>query len=89
MPIALISENDPRYDDQTFSNYPSLPTREQLEAAIKMERLDLYNHVKPYGPKALRQHLQSLGIINLPSERTIGRKLKKHGLINESDKNYQ
>ena len=72
------------YDDQTCSNYPSSLTREELESVVKLERLDLYNHSKPCGAKALRQHLQSLGIVNLPSENAIGGILKKQGLINGS-----
>jgi hypothetical protein len=85
MPVAIRSKSDPLYDDQTNSNYPSLLTREELESVVKLEWLDLYNHSKPCGAKALRQHLQGLGIANLPSENTIGRILKKQGLSNGFD----
>jgi hypothetical protein len=83
MPVTIRNENDPMYDDQTCGNYPSALTREELEAVVKLEWLDLYNHSKHCGAKALRQHLLSLGIINLPSENTIGRILAKQGLINK------
>ena len=82
MPTAIRSKSDPLYDDQTCSTYPSLVTQEQLESAVKLEWLDLYNHSKPCGPKALRQHLKSLGIVNLPPENVIGEIVKKQGLIN-------
>ena len=52
----------------------------QLEAVVKLERLDLYNQEKPFGAKAVRRHLEGIGIKNLPSERTIGRILEKQGL---------
>ena len=88
MSVTARNENDPMYDDQTSSAYPSLVTRVQLESAVKLEWLDLYNHLKPCDAKTLRQHLLSLGIINLPSERTIGRILKKQGLTKRADSHH-
>jgi hypothetical protein len=85
MPVTIRNENDPMYDDQTCSNYPSAMTREELEAVVKLEWLDLYNHSKHCGAKALRQHLLSLGIVNLSSESTIGRILAKQGLTHGAD----
>ena len=82
MPVAIRSKSNPMYDDQTCSTYPSSLTREQLESAVKLEWLDLYNHSKLCGAKALRQHLQSIGIVNLPSESTIGRIMAKQCLTN-------
>jgi hypothetical protein len=83
MPVALRSKHDPMYDDQTNSYYPSALTRVELESVVKLEWLDLYNHSKPCGAKALRQHLRSIGIENPPSENAIGRMLKKQGLLND------
>ncbi len=82
MQAAIRSKSDPMYDDQTCSIYPSSLTREELESVIKLEWLDLYNLSKPCGPKALWQHLRSLGIVDLPSENVIGGIVKKLGLIN-------
>ena len=83
MSLTLRSKSDPVYDDQTNSNYPSSLTREELESVVKLEWLDLYNHSKPCGAKALRQHIRNIGIENPPSENTIGRILKKQGLLND------
>jgi hypothetical protein len=88
MSPTLRGESDPMYDDSTTGNYPSLLTREEMETVIKLERLELYNHVKPCGAKAPWRHLLGLGILNLPSIRTIGRIMDKQGLINESAGQY-
>jgi hypothetical protein len=82
MSVITRNENDPMYDDQVCSTYPSLLTRQELESVVKLEWLDLYNLSKPCGQKALRQHLWTLGIVNLPSENVIGEIVKKQGLIN-------
>jgi len=82
MSVAIRSKSDPVHDDQTCSTYPSSLTRQELESVVKLEWLDLYNLSKPCGQKALRQHLRSLGIVNLPSENVIGEIVKKQGLIN-------
>ena len=75
-----INEPDPIYDD-TYSKYPSTLTREEFESVVKSERLDLYNHLKPCGAKALRQHLVNLEMQNVPSESTIARILRNQDLI--------
>ncbi len=82
-----INSPDPVFDD-TFNKYPSTLTQEELEAVVKFERLDLYNHLKPCGAKALRQHFINLEIENPPSVSTIGRILKKQDLINGYTRNY-
>lgn len=79
--IARINESDPMYDDQ-FSVYPSSLTRQELEEAIVLERLDLYNNLKPCGAAYLRLHLQTLGVEQLPSVSTIGRILSNRCLTN-------
>lgn len=84
MTTILRYESDPMYDDVTTHTYPAMLTREQMEGVIKLERLELYNHEKPCGAKALRCHLQGLGIQNLPSISSIGRIMGKQNLINES-----
>lgn len=74
-------ESDPVYDDQ-FTVYPSSLTLQKLETVIVMERLSLYNSLKPCGAVALQRHLKNLGLEQLPSVRTIGRILSKHCLTN-------
>jgi hypothetical protein len=80
MQLTLKNEIEPMYDDQTDGKYPPDLTREELESVIKWERIALYNHSKPCGANALVKHLQGLGIRELPSERTLGRILRKQGL---------
>lgn len=74
-------EPDPMYDDQ-FTVYPSSLTQKELEEIVVMERLSLYNNLRPCGAVALRRHLKNLGLEQLPSVRTIGRILSKHCLTN-------
>jgi hypothetical protein len=74
-----LNSPDPIYDD-TFSVYPSSLTREELEKIVVIERLDLYNHMKPCGAPAIRKHLQSLGVEKLPSTSTISRILSQQFL---------
>lgn len=71
-----INEPDPMYDD-TFSVYPSSLTKKELEYAVVTERLHLYNNLKPSGAAAIRKHLQSLGVVKLPSISTIGKILSE------------
>ncbi|MGE5672222.1 MAG: hypothetical protein ACM31E_12300 [Fibrobacterota bacterium] len=74
-------EANSMYDD-TFTVYPYSLTPLELEAVVVMERLNLYNNLKPCGAVALRHHLKNMGIEQLPSVRTIGRILSKHCLTN-------
>jgi hypothetical protein len=85
MSVTTTNKNDPIYDDQTCYTYPSSLTQEQLESVVKIEWLDLYNQLKPCGAIALRQHLLSIGMLNLPSASTIGRVMAKQGLVNGAD----
>jgi hypothetical protein len=59
--------------DITFSVYPSTLTKKELEYAVVTERLHLYNHMESCGAAAIRNRLQSLGVVKLPSISTIGR----------------
>jgi len=47
---------------------------------VKLIRLSLYNRGVSCGARAIRQHMQELGEKHIPSERTIGRILSRHGL---------
>jgi hypothetical protein len=54
---------------------------EEMEQIVVMQRLSLYNQGFPCGAKAIREYLNSTLDINpLPSERTIGRILARHGV---------
>jgi hypothetical protein len=70
---------DPIYDD-TFSVYPSSLTKKELEKVIVLERLSLYNEMKPCGAVALRKRLHDLGVDKLPSVSTIGKILSEQFL---------
>jgi|WetSurMetagenome_2_1015567.scaffolds.fasta_scaffold1483008_2 hypothetical protein len=73
------TESDPMFDD-SHSTYPSVLNRQELQAVIELERLDLYNQLQPCGASALRRRLGSLGVENVPSARTIGRILTRRQL---------
>jgi hypothetical protein len=79
MATNLQNETEPMYDD-TFTVYPSTLTRQEMEAVIVLERLHLYNHLKPCGAPALRRHLKCLGVKQLPSLSTISRIFSKQCL---------
>lgn len=51
-------EANSMYDD-TFTVYPYSLTPLELEAVVVMERLNLYNKLKPCGAVALRHHLKN------------------------------
>jgi len=54
---------------------------EEMEQLVVLQRLSLYNQGRPCGAKAIREHLSTYGEENsLPSNRTIGRILARHGL---------
>ena len=55
-------------------------TREELEKLIVMERLYLYNGMRPCGAKALQNRLKAQGIKNVPSVSTISGLLTKNSL---------
>jgi ATP adenylyltransferase/5',5'''-P-1,P-4-tetraphosphate phosphorylase II len=61
---------------------PSALTPQDLEAAILLERLSLYNRGKSCGAVALRRRLECLGLVQLPSVSTINRILSKNYLTN-------
>jgi hypothetical protein len=68
--------------DAAISIYPSSLTRKETEKVIEMERLHLYNRLKPCGAAALRKHLIARGMSNPPSVSSIGKILAKKCLTN-------
>lgn len=68
-------------DSRASIHSPSLD-RQKMEKIIELERLHLYNHLKPCGAAALRRHLHDLGLSHLPSVSTIGRILAQKCLTN-------
>jgi hypothetical protein len=89
---APINGPDPIFDD-TFSVYPSSLTKEELVKGIVLERLDLYNNMKPCGAVAIKKRLHDLGVEKLPSISTIGRILSEqfltHGRIGFYQEDYR
>ena len=54
---------------------------DEMEQIVVMHRLSLYNQGLPCGAKAIRDDLDArTEEASLPSERTIGRILARHGL---------
>lgn len=69
-------------------NYPDR-TPEEVERAVKVVRLDLYNHDLFCGSQAIRGELEDLGIKSLPSLRTIDRILSRNELTHRRTGRYQ
>jgi hypothetical protein len=76
---APINGPDPMFDD-TFTVYPSSLTKDELVKVVVLERLGLFNNMKPCGAVAIRKRLHDLGVEKLPSISTIGRILSQQGL---------
>ena len=53
---------------------------QRTQEVVKLIRLSLYNRGVNCGALAIRQHMQDLDEKNIPSVRTIGRILSRHGL---------
>ncbi len=65
-------------------------TKQEIEEAVVMVRLELYNHDLPCGPKAVKKRMQEFyNIKPLPSESTIARLLARHGLTHGRTGFYQ
>ena len=65
-------------------------SKEEVEEIVILERLHLYNHGQPCGPRALRQRLEEhYSLQPLPSQRTIARILARNGLTNRRTGNYE
>jgi putative transposase len=52
----------------------------EIEPLVVLERLHLYNRGVPCGAQAIRQRLERLGFLPLPSVRSIQRILSRNGL---------
>ncbi|WP_041279535.1 hypothetical protein [Desulfobacula toluolica] len=55
-------------------------TREELVEIVKMIRLPLYNRGLHCGARVIREEMENENIQPIPSVRTIGRILSRHGL---------
>ena len=53
---------------------------QRTQEVVKLIRLSLYNRGVNCGARVIRQHMQDLGDKHIPSVRTIGRILSRHGL---------
>ena len=60
--------------------YPQERTTQEIEEIIKNIRLELYNRGLFCGAEVIYSELKALKIRPLPSVRTIGRILARHGL---------
>ena len=68
--------------------YPDRTT-DEIEKAVKMVRLNLYNQGLFCGSQAIRGELEDLGIESLPSLRTIDRILSRNELTNKKTGRYK
>ena len=55
-------------------------TKHEVEEIVEFIRLHLYNRGVPCGAQVIQQHMVELNIKPMPSVRTIGRILARHGL---------
>jgi len=69
-------------------NYPDR-TPKEIEEAVKVVRLDLYNHDLFCGSQAIRGEMEDLGVKSLPSLRTIDRILSRNALTHRRTGRYQ
>lgn len=60
----------------------------EVEAAVRLARLELYNQGLLCGAQNIRWHLEELGLTPLPSVRTINRILVRHGLTHRRTGRY-
>ncbi len=63
-------------------------TPAEVEAAVRLVRLELYNQGLLCGAQNIRWHLEELGGTPLPSVRTINRILARHGLTHRRTGRY-
>ena len=61
---------------RSFDGY----TKKEIEEIVKLIRLDLYNKGVCCGAKAIKNKIEKENTEPMPSERTIGRILSRHGL---------
>lgn len=64
-------------------------TPREIEETVKLVRLELYDQELFCGAQAIRWRLEELGVVPLPSERTIARILVRHGLTHRRTGRYE
>jgi len=64
-------------------------TAREIEEIVKMIRLNLYNDDLFFGAQAIRWEMEDLGVIPLPSERTINRILARNDLTHRRTGRYE
>lgn len=79
---------DKYIDLQTVTDIHNYSTNEQAIISVTFIRMDLYNHGKKYGPKAIQKEMQRLDIKNIPSTATIGRIFRDQYLTNGRTGSY-
>ncbi|MFO7604700.1 MAG: helix-turn-helix domain-containing protein [Desulfurivibrionaceae bacterium] len=89
--INRYTEND----DTWCNRLPTQPgvvanrTPAEIEEIVKMVRLNLYNRNLFYGAQAILWELEDLGVIPLPSQRTINRILSRNNLTHRRTGRYE
>jgi putative transposase len=64
-------------------------TPSEIEEIVKMVRLSLYNHDLFCGAQAIRWEMEDMGVVPLPSERTINRILVRNDLTHRRTGRYE
>jgi len=64
-------------------------TAEEVEEIVKLVRLSLYNKGEFCGPQAILWEMEDMGVVPLPSARTVARLLAKNDLTNKRTGRYE
>lgn len=89
--IKRFDPNDPDWCQDRSKRPINSPQRTsaEIEEIIKMVRMNLYNNDLFCGAQAIRWELEDMGVLPLPSERTINRILSRNDLTHKRTGRYE
>jgi len=89
--VARYRSSAPDWSEEKSRRPQTHPahTPSDIEQAVKMVRLDLYNHGDFCGAQAIRWELERLSVHPLPSLATINRILRRHELTHRRTGRYE
>ena len=89
--VKRFDPGDPTWchDRSRCPHRSPLRTPKETEEIVKIIRLSLYNDDLFYGAQAIRWEMEDLGVLPLPSERTISRILARNDLTHRRTGRYE
>jgi transposase InsO family protein len=89
--VARFRSGDPQWSEEKSRRPQTQPRRTpfDVEQAVRLVRLDLYNHGLFCGAQAIRWELEDWGVEPLPSLRTINRILRRKDLTHRRTGRYE